>query len=269
MQIPFLLLAASGSCLAILIILAVLMKLRYRRIRPNEMLIVYGARPKKKAVAAGEAHAFRVVEHGGAFIMPLIERSAGISLATMEIPFSIKSALTKTGVPVSINGVAQVRIRPEARTLIKAVPLILDKSEDEMRRIVLNLLEGHILEAVATIEPEQLHLRLPDTARKFTDAAREDLIKIGYETLTLVIEKVWDDNGYFDSFGKAQIAEVRAEASLGEAKANVKRLKAEKEVAETAKEFEVAIAQAQRIISENKAKADIAYEIEKAKIDRR
>lgn len=229
MQIPFLLLAITGSCVVMLAALGLLMKFRYRRIRPNEVLIVYGTRPSKKAVAAGETHAFRIIEQGGAFILPLIERSAQLSLAAREIPFSIKSALTKTGVPVNVAGVAQVRIKPDMRTMIKAVPVILDRSTEEMQHVLVNLLEGHILEAVAAIEPEQLHQKLPDTARKFADAAREDLLKVGCETLTLVIEKVWDDNGYFESFGKAQIAEVRAEAAVGEAKAAVKRMKAERD----------------------------------------
>ncbi|MBI4978800.1 MAG: flotillin family protein [Spirochaetes bacterium] len=268
MSVLFPVLLASGGVLAALIIFFVIIKLRYYRIKPNEIIIVYGRRQHPDDMSSGDTAGFRIVENGGTFVIPLIERVTSLSLATMTISFSLKGVLTKLGVPVNLMGIAEIKLRADAKAIAKAAPLILDKPLDEIKRMAVNILEGHLIEALGTIDPEMLFLRLPEVNKKFIEASRDDLLKIGYETVTLTVEKAWDDNGYFEALGRSQLADVKAEASIGEAKANVKRLKAERDLAEATKGYEAEIAQYQRIINENRAKSELAYEIEKTKAER-
>src|SRR5438309_7376597 len=93
-------LIAVGS--AVLLIAVIWMFLtRYRKVGPNEALIVSGARGEK-------GRGFRIVRGGGTFVFPFIESAQTISLEVMTLHIHTPEVYTVRGVPVQVDGIAQI-----------------------------------------------------------------------------------------------------------------------------------------------------------------
>lgn len=84
---------------------------RYRKVGPNQVMIISGGRHRLRAEGAAEVTGFRIRKGGGAFIWPLIERVDMLSLEVMTLDFTTPEVYTKPGVPIVVDGVAQVKIK--------------------------------------------------------------------------------------------------------------------------------------------------------------
>ncbi|MCP4663472.1 MAG: flotillin family protein, partial [bacterium] len=85
---------------------------RYRKVGPNQVMVISGR--KRRIRAAGrtaESTGYRICAGGGAFIIPLLERVDVMSLEVMTLDITTPEIYTKPGVPIVVDGVAQVKIR--------------------------------------------------------------------------------------------------------------------------------------------------------------
>ena len=89
---------------------------RIKKVGPNEVLVVSGFRHK---ILVGQDEAdkpiveergYRIITGGRAFIWPILERVDYLSLELMTIDVAVKEVYTVQGVPVMVEGVAQVKI---------------------------------------------------------------------------------------------------------------------------------------------------------------
>ena len=80
---------------------------RYIKVGPNQVLIVSGKRHRDEA---GGLSGFRVVKGGGTFIWPVVEKYDILSLELMTIDVRTPEVYTITGVPIRVDGVAQVKV---------------------------------------------------------------------------------------------------------------------------------------------------------------
>src|SRR5258708_12913170 len=95
------LLVAGGSTVGLLVLMAFLASL-YRKVGPNQALIVYGAGGTK------------VVRGGGALVWPMVQSSRGLSLELMSFDVAPKKELyTRQGVSVLIDAVTQLKGRSD------------------------------------------------------------------------------------------------------------------------------------------------------------
>merc|ERR1719429_586615 len=127
---------------------------------------------------------------------------------------------TKQGVPLTVTGVAQVKIMKDEQFLGIAAEQFLGKKEDEITDTILQTLEGHLRAILGTLTVEEVYKDRDQFANLVREIAAPDVGRMGIEILSFTIKDVYDNVTYLQSLGKAQTAAVKRDAEIGVAQAN-------------------------------------------------
>lgn len=240
---------AIGVLIAVaaVIVMAVLIFIKTNLIicPPNEVLIFSG---RKRKLADGSVVGYRAVRGGRGFRLPFIESVSRMALNTMAIDVSLEKALTAGVIPITIEGIATVKIAgSEAQGLSNAIERFLGRNPHEISTVARQIVEGSLRGVLATMEPEEANANRLDLARRAAEAASEDLGKLGLVLDTLQIQNLYDEQGYLEAIGRKRNAEVLRNARIAEANAEAEARK----VAATAKrDASVAEAEAETLVVE-------------------
>jgi flotillin len=238
----------------------------YIKVAPNVVAVFSGRRRK---LADGRIVGYRMVRGGAALRIPLLEKVDYLTLNVMTIPLEIKRAYTLKGVPMSVKAVANVKIRSDETSLHAAAERFLGITHDNMQRVIFQTLEGHLRSILGTLTVEEVNSDRGSFAQKLTSEAAADLEKMGLGVDVLTIQEVSDEEEYLNALGKRRTAEVKKDATIGEAEATrdakIRSAQALQE-GESAKLLaEANIAQAQRDLSIRQAQYAAEVETERAK----
>jgi flotillin len=235
----------------------------YIKVPPSQVAIFYGRKhryedDKGNKVMVG----FRVVKGGAALRVPLLEKIAYLSLNIISIPLKIQRAYTKEGVPVSVEAVANVKIAGDDMSLRAAAERFLGMTPDQVKSVIFQTLEGHLRAILGTLTVEEINADRQAFAQKMTDEAAVDLRKMGVNIDILTIQQISDEQGYLDALGKKRTAEVKRDATVGEALATrdamIKSAQADQEGKTKRYEADVTIAQSLRDKESKQAEFDAA-----------
>ena len=102
---------------------------RYLKAGPNEVIVVSGRKYKNPL---GKVRGFRLISGGGVFVWPIIEKADRFSLETMTIEVRTPEVYTTQGVPVSVDGVAQIKVKNDDTAISTAVEQFLTKSVGQL-----------------------------------------------------------------------------------------------------------------------------------------
>ncbi|MBW2732196.1 MAG: flotillin family protein [Deltaproteobacteria bacterium] len=183
---------------------------------PNEVLIFSG----KTRWEGGKRTGYYAVKGGRKIKVPLFEVVDSIDLTNMAINVAVKGAFSKGGIPLSVDGVANVKIGGDEPLLGNAVGRLLGKPRQAVIRIAKETLEGNLRGVLATMTPEEVNSDKLRFASELKEEADHDLHKLGLELDTLNIQNVSDERGYLNSIGRISGAEVRKAATIAEAENN-------------------------------------------------
>ena len=259
-----------------LFIAAWLFSRNYLKVSPNVVAVLSGRRRK---LPDGRVVGYRMVKGGAALKFPLLEKVEYLSLNVMTIPLEIKRAYTVKGVPVSVKAVANVKIRSDDTSLQAAAERFLGMTHDQMQRVVFQTLEGHLRSILGTLTVEEINCDRQSFAQKLTSEAAADLEKMGLGVDVLTIQEISDEEGYLDALGKRRTAEVKRDATIGEAEAQrdakIKsalalqegeraKFGAEAEIAQAQRDFMIRQAQYQAEVETQKARAGQAGPLSEA-----
>merc|ERR1719308_709203 len=131
-----------------------------------------------------------------------------------------ESVETAQGVPLTVTGVAQVKIMKNPDLLQTASEQFLGKKEHEIKSTVLQTLEGHLRAILGTLTVEEVYKDRDQFASLVREVASPDVGRMGIEVLSFTIKDVYDNVTYLASLGKAQTAAVKRDAEIGVAQAN-------------------------------------------------
>merc|ERR1719327_2205555 len=191
---------------------------------------------------------------------------------------------TKQGVPLTVTGVAQVKIMKEEKILEIAAEQFLGKKEDEIVETILQTLEGHLRAILGTLTVEEVYKDRDQFANLVRDIAKPDVGRMGIEILSFTIKDVYDNVTYLASLGKAQTAAVKRDAEIGVAQANrdagIREAECEKaamdvkystdtKIEDNSRAFKLQKANFDSEVNTAKAEAQLAYELQAAKIQQR
>jgi flotillin len=262
--------------LATLTILSMIARL-YRKVGPNQALIVYGL---------GGTH---VYSGRGAVVWPMIQSARELSLELMSFDVAPQQDLyTKQGVGVTVEAVAQIKVKSDHESILTAAEQFLTKSPAEREGLIRLVMEGHLRGIVGQLTVESI-VKDPETiGQSMRNTCAEDLNKMGLDIVSFTIREIRDKNEYIVNMGKPDIARIKKEADIAAAEAlrdtEVKRAAAtrdaamakaladqERVVAEAAsmakqaeaqRDLEVKRAAYETAVKTQKAQADKAYDIE-------
>jgi flotillin len=236
---------------------------------PNEVLIFAGTH---RPVEEGDDRVvgYRLVQGGRGIRIPLLETVDKMNLTNMIIDLRVTGAYSKGGIPLNVEGVANVKISSKKKQLANAIERFLGRSRQEIMVVAKDTLEGNLRGVLATLTPEEVNRDREKFAANLLHEADHDLARLGLELDTLKIQHVTDDKGYLDSLGRRQSAEMLKGARIAEAEnaaVSSERSAANIETAEIARvtaEIATARAEAQRRIVDAMTRRDAVISEQRA-----
>lgn len=239
---------------------------------PNEVLVVTGVGHKEPLMLVG----------GRTVAFACFQSWQRLSLNVMTIIVSSHSGVyTSQGVALKVTGVAQVKVSAsQPSVLAMACEHFLDKSENDIRNLVTETMEGHQRCIMGSMTVEDIYKNRKVFNERVFDMASKDLVQMGLQLLSYTIKDVTDDFGYLEALGMGRTAEVKRDARIGEAEANkdsqIKKAIAEEELkksqyanatekADAEREFMLKKAAYDLEVQTKKAEADMAFELQSFK----
>ena len=132
------------ALLAVFFILTIFARL-FRKAGPHEAIIVYGLRGT------------RVVVGGGTVIYPMVESARGLSLELMSFDVAPKQDLyTKQGVAVTVEAVAQIKVKSDRESILTASEQFLTKAPEEREGLIRLVMEGHLRGIIGQLTVEEI-----------------------------------------------------------------------------------------------------------------
>ncbi|MGA2119211.1 MAG: SPFH domain-containing protein [Bryobacteraceae bacterium] len=264
------------AILALLFLLSALAKL-FRKAGPHEALIVYGFRGT------------RVVKGRGTVIFPMVENCRGLSLELMSFDVAPKQDLyTRQGVAVTVEAVAQIKVKSDPESILTASEQFLTKPPDEREALIRLVMEGHLRGIIGQLTVEEIVKQPEMVGDRMRSTCADDMTKMGLEVISFTIKEVRDKNEYITNMGRPDIARIKRDADVATAEADrdtaIKRAEAARESAiakakadqervlaetlsqakqaEATRDLEVKKAEYQELVKRQQAQADKAYEIQ-------
>ncbi len=248
------------------------MATRYKKIPPNQVGIFYGRKYKYLDAEGKLQHrGFRVVAGGGALLWPIIEHFQPMSTGVSQVEIDEHDIPNKDNVKISARGVATYKIETTQESLHNAAAAFLGKTEDELARIVRNILQGHLRSIIGKLNISEILRDRDAFNKKVVEESTEELRRLGIQIITLVIQEVTDEFHYIDALGKQSVAEAIRDANIKTAQAEAET---KKKVSDATREADiqvasnaVQVAQAERDRDVKKAQFKTIADTERAKAE--
>src|SRR6266496_1225473 len=254
---------------------------RYTKVGPNQVLVVSGRKHRYVDPDGTErVRGFRVKKGGGTFVVPIMEKVDILSLELMTIDVQTPEVYTSKGVPVRVDGVAQVKVKGDDISIATAAEQFLSKTTDEIKSIAMQTLEGHLRAILGTMTVEEIYQNRDAFASKVQEVAAGDMANMGLGIVSFTIRDIRDSQGYLDALGKPRIAQVKRDAQIAQAEADrdsvirsaqagqagqEAKFKADTKIAEAQRDYQMNVASYQASVNEKKAQSDLAYDLQKYK----
>ncbi|XP_068265278.1 flotillin-1 isoform X4 [Nyctibius grandis] len=222
-----------------------------------------------------------MVAGGRVLVVPCLQQIQRISLNTLTLNVRSEKVYTRHGVPISVTGIAQVKIQGQNKEMLAAAcQMFLGKSESEIAQIALETLEGHQRAIMAHMTVEEIYKDRQKFSEQVFNVASSDLVNMGISVVSYTLKDIHDDQDYLHSLGKGRTAQVQRDARVGEAEAKrdagIREARARQEQVSAQLLSETAMAQAQRdfqvqqalcdaAVSARRAQADLAYQLQVAR----
>jgi flotillin len=267
----------AGLCVLVVLFLMSMLARLYRKAGPHEALIVYGFRGT------------RVVQGHGTVIFPMVENCRDLSLELMSFDVAPQQDLyTKQGVAVTVEAVAQIKVKSDKESILTAAEQFLTKSDQEREGLIRLVMEGHLRGIIGQLTVEEIVKQPEMVGDRMRSTCADDMNKMGLEVISFTIKEVRDKNEYISNMGKPDVARIRRDADVATAEAErdtaIKRALATREAAvaraqadqdrvqaetaslakqaEAQRDLEVKKAQYLEVTKRQQAQADKAYDIQ-------
>src|SRR5437870_5705538 len=267
---------AGLAVLAVMLLLSMLARL-YRKAGPHEALVVYGFRGT------------RVVKGHGTVIFPMVENCRDLSLELMSFDVAPQQDLyTRQGVAVTVEAVAQIKVKSDTESILTASEQFLTKTDQEREALIKLVMEGHLRGIIGQLTVEEIVKQPEMVGDRMRSTCADDMKKMGLEVISFTIKEVRDKNEYIINMGRPDIARIKRDADVATAEADrdtaIKRALAQREsavakaqadqdcvLAETLslakqadaqRDLEVKKAQYVEVTKRQQAQADKAYDIQ-------
>src|SRR5436853_677963 len=249
----------------------------YRKAGPHEALIVYGI---------GGTHV--VVGHGKV-VRPMVQVCRELSLELMSFDVAPQQDLyTKQGVAVTVEAVAQIKVKSDHESILTASEQFLTKTPDQREGLIRLVMEGHLRGIIGQLTVEEIVKQPEMVSDRMRSTCADDMNKMGLEVISFTIKEVRDKNEYITNMGKPDVARIKRDADVAAAEADrdtaIKRALAQRESAvakaqadqervlaetlslakqaESQRDLEIKRAQYLELTKRQQAQADKAYDIQ-------
>lgn len=261
----------GGIVSAVLVFILVISMIvsRYKRCPSNRVLVIYGR--------VGTNKAAKCLHGGGAFVWPLIQDYAYLSLDPMVIDIPLEGALSLNNIRVNVPSTFTVGIATDPVLMNNAAERLLGLDEKKIRDQAQDIILGQLRLVIATLSIEEINKDREKFMTLVNENVAQEINKIGLDLINVNVRDITDESGYIEAIGKraaaeainrakVEVAQQDRDGATGEAMAvrektvNVAREAATstegRKQAEMSQRMAVAALEAKAITSEVQAKRD-------------
>ncbi len=194
--------------LTVMLLMIVLTQL-YRKAGPHQALVVYGFRGT------------RVISGSGTVIFPMVESCRELSLELMSFDVAPQQDLyTRQGVAVTVEAVAQIKVKSDRESVLTAAEQFLTKSPDQREGLIRLVMEGHLRGIIGQLTVEEIVKQPEMVGDRMRSTCADDINKMGLEVISFTIKEVRDKNDYISNMGKPDVARIKRDADVAGAEAD-------------------------------------------------
>ena len=272
-----------GAAIVVLILFFIALSKQYRKVGPNEVLIISGGRKRTITEPDGTKRkiGYRMHIGGGTFVIPFLEKADILPLEVFTLNIEIHDGLTAKGIELNSVGQAQVKVSSDEYSIRRAAEQFLSKGMSGTKEIAQQVLEGKMRGVLGSMTVEEIYQNRDEFAGRVQASAAKAFEAMGLDILSFSLKEISDSQGYLEALGKPFIAKVKGEAAIAQAEADkeaaiksadarkegdIAKFRAEAEIAQASRDYEIQRAEFQAGINQKRASADSAYDLERLKM---
>lgn len=242
-------------------------KAMYKKAEPHEAMIITGPTGRRSVIGKG------------CLVIPFLQRVDYLTLRNIQADFTSKDEIpTRDAINILVDAVANISISQDTELLNIAAAKFVGYREEQIREVVIPVLEGNIREIISQTPLKEL---IQGDKKEFSDKVMANVIPnlrdLGLELTTFNIQNYKDRNGIIDNLGIENIAQIQKDAAKAKAlaeaevkitcakadqEANEARVAADLEIAKKQNALEIEKAELKKLSDTKKAEADAAYQIQ-------
>src|SRR3954469_25137581 len=234
-QIPWPLVAGIAAAVVIFGMLLFVAK-RYKRCPSNRVLVIYGK--------TSSGNAAKCVHGGAAFVVPLVQDYAYLSLDPIQIEVPLKGALSIENIRVNVPSVFTVAIGTDAETMQNAAIRLLGLGTPEVKQQAGDIIFGQLRQVIASMRIEDINRDRDKFLESIQKSLEPELKKIGLVLINVNITDITDESGYIAAIGKKAAAIAIQQATIDVAE---QEKKGQTGVAEADRERAIQVANATKL----------------------
>lgn len=234
-DIPWPLVAAVVAAVVIFGMLMFVAK-RYKRCPSNRVLVIYGK--------TTSGNAARCVHGGAAFVIPLIQDYAYLSLEPIQIEVPLKGALSIENIRVNVPSVFTVAIGTDGETMQNAAIRLLGLDTDDIKQQAGDIIFGQLRQVIASMRIEDINRDRDKFLESVQKSLEPELKKIGLVLINVNITDITDESGYIEAIGRKAAATAIQQAKIDVAE---QEKKGQTGVAEADRERVIQVANATKL----------------------
>ena len=124
---------------------------------------------------------------------------------------------TRQGVAVTVEAVAQIKVKSDPESVQTAAEQFLRKEPTEREGLIRLVMEGHLRGIVGQLTVEQIVKEPEMVAERMRANVADDMNKMGLVVVSFTIREVKDKNDYITNMGRPDVARVRRDADIATA----------------------------------------------------
>ncbi|MFO7981150.1 MAG: SPFH domain-containing protein [Candidatus Aminicenantes bacterium] len=269
--------------IVVIALLSFVIAKQYRKVGPNEALIISGGLKKTITLPDGRKRkiGYRYRRGGGTFVWPLLETVDILPMDVINIRLKTPEVLTHNGILIQAEASSQVTIDSDEDSIHLAAEQFLGTGKDGIREVSEAILDGKMRAVIGAMTVEDIYQGRHVFADKVIESVKKEFSNMGLKLLSFSLKEISDTQGYLDALGKPHIAAAKRDAAIAEAETEkeavikssqakkegeVARLNAEALIAKAQWENEGKKAESQVQVNSKKAQADHAYELERFRL---
>lgn len=226
--------------------LVMLFVTRYKRCPANKVLVISGN--------VGGQNAARCISGGGAFIWPVIQEYAYLSLEPTQIDIPLRDALSFENIRVAVPSVFTVAIGTDEEARQNAAMRLLNLDAAQIKRQAQDIIFGQLRQVIASMRIEEINRDRDAFLHKVQMSLEPELKKIGLVLINVNITDLKDESGYIEAIGRKAASQavqqargdVAEQEKLGEVRVAEAEREREIQVANAGKDREIGLALATR-----------------------
>lgn len=179
---------------------------RYKRCPSDRILVIFGRVTKGRSS--------RTLHGGGAFIWPLIQDYAYLSLTPITINIPLENALSQQNIRIHVPSTFTVGVSTTPEITGNAAERILHLEQLAIEEMAQEIIFGQLRLTVASLTIEQINQDRESFLEAIRHNVEPELNKIGLHLINVNITDITDESDYIESIGKKAAAEAINQAKV-------------------------------------------------------